>query len=128
MSKLRLEVVDDAHCSTRGARADGAPSETPRLSPPNLARLLGPQEPSAAGCNQDDANEAATAAANAAAADFAGAAPEGARCYICLEGGAGLVRGCACRGTAGYAHVGCLAAHAMELVGHVRAGLAAQAA
>ena len=27
MSKLRLEVIDDAPCSTRGARADGAPSE-----------------------------------------------------------------------------------------------------
>ena len=111
MSKLRLQIVDEAPCSTRGAPADGAPSETPRLSPPHLARLLGPREPTAADCNQDDADHAASLAANAAAAEFAGT-PPGARCYICLEGGAGLVRGCACRGTAGYAHVGCLAAHA----------------
>ena len=60
MSKLRLQIVDEAPCSTRGAPADGAPSETPRLSPPHLARLLGPQEPTAADCNQDEADHAAS--------------------------------------------------------------------
>ena len=35
---------------------------------------------------------------------------EGQTCYICLEDGSeeGLVRGCACRGAAGLAHVSCL--------------------
>ena len=64
MSKLRLQIVDEAPSANRGAAATRsaaeAPSETTRLSPPNLARLLGPQEPSAADCNQDDANEAAS--------------------------------------------------------------------
>ena len=81
------------------------------LSPPTIPRSAPPTAAEHAAA-VDDAREEAASAALAAAADFAGAAPEGARCYICLEGGAGLVRGCACRGTAGYAHVGCLAAHA----------------
>ena len=39
---------------------------------------------------------------------------KGQRCYICLEGGSeeGLVRGCACRGGSGFAHVSCLAEQA----------------
>jgi len=39
-------------------------------------------------------------------------------CYICMEGAAeeGLVRGCACRGAAGVAHVSCLARQAKILV------------
>ena len=41
----------------------------------------------------------------------------GRTCYICREGLTGtLVRGCACRGTAGFAHVGCLAYQARSLV------------
>ena len=42
----------------------------------------------------------------------------GQRCYICFEGDAeeGLVRGCACRGAAGFAHVSCLARQAKILV------------
>ena len=38
----------------------------------------------------------------------------GAACYICLddEAAEGLVRGCACRGESGYAHVSCLARQA----------------
>mmetsp|Transcript_6527 Transcript_6527/g.14345 ORF Transcript_6527/g.14345 Transcript_6527/m.14345 type:complete len:103 (+) Transcript_6527:377-685(+) len=39
--------------------------------------------------------------------------PEGATCWICLCGSNDddepLLRGCACRGDAGYAHVSCLA-------------------
>ena len=43
------------------------------------------------------------------------------RCYICLEAvhpdtNEGLVRGCACRGGAGFAHVSCLARQAKILV------------
>mmetsp|Transcript_26033 Transcript_26033/g.104162 ORF Transcript_26033/g.104162 Transcript_26033/m.104162 type:complete len:340 (-) Transcript_26033:258-1277(-) len=35
--------------------------------------------------------------------------PDDAVCYICLDGGDGLLRGCACRGpSAGFAHVDCL--------------------
>ena len=43
---------------------------------------------------------------------------EGQTCYICLEGDSeeGLVRMCACRGGAGFAHVSCLARQAKILV------------
>ena len=46
---------------------------------------------------------------------------EGQTCYICTEGikrdtGEGLVRMCACRGTAGFAHVSCLAEQAKILL------------
>ena len=43
---------------------------------------------------------------------------EGQTCYICLDGDAeeGLVRGCACRGAAGFAHVSCLARQAQVSV------------
>ena len=43
---------------------------------------------------------------------------EGQTCYICLEGGSeeGLVRMCACRGAAGFAHVSCLARQAQVSV------------
>ena len=43
---------------------------------------------------------------------------EGQKCYICLEDGSeeGLVRMCACRGGAGFAHVSCLARQAKILV------------
>ena len=42
---------------------------------------------------------------------------EGQTCYICLDGDAeeGLVRMCACRGAAGFAHVSCLAKQAKIL-------------
>ena len=43
----------------------------------------------------------------------------GQTCYICFDGGEGLVRGCACRGTAGFAHVSCLAEQAMVMVARV---------
>jgi hypothetical protein len=33
-------------------------------------------------------------------------------CYICLEGGDGLVRSCNCRGTGGFAHFACLVEYA----------------
>ena len=46
---------------------------------------------------------------------------KGQTCYICTEAlhwktKEGLVRGCACRGTAGFAHVSCLAEQARILV------------
>ena len=43
---------------------------------------------------------------------------EGQTCFICLDGDAeeGLVRGCSCRGGAGFAHVSCLAKQAKILV------------
>ena len=54
-------------------------------------------------------NWAVQTAAAACAADTAGQT-----CYICMDGAAeeGLVRGCACRGAAGVAHVSCLARQA----------------
>ena len=46
---------------------------------------------------------------------------KGQTCYICMEAvhsrtGEGVVRGCACRGTAGFAHVSCLAEQAKVVV------------
>jgi E3 ubiquitin-protein ligase DOA10 len=46
---------------------------------------------------------------------------KGQTCYICTEAvhartGEGLVRGCACRGTAGVAHVSCLVEQVKILV------------
>ena len=43
---------------------------------------------------------------------------DGQTCYICLEDGSeeGLVRMCACRGAAGFAHVSCLARQAKVLI------------
>ena len=56
-------------------------------------------------------NEAATAAVEACAEDL-----QGQTCYICTEAvnprTGGLVRGCSCRGTAGIAHMSCLAEQA----------------
>ena len=49
---------------------------------------------------------------------------KGQTCYICTEAlhwktKEGLVRGCSCRGTAGFAHVSCLAEQAKILMGEV---------
>ena len=48
---------------------------------------------------------------------------KGQMCFICMDGDAeeGLVRGCACRGTAGFAHVSCLAEQAKILVAEAEA-------
>jgi len=73
----------------------------------------------AGGAEQYNANarytEAVAVAAEACAADT-----EGQTCYICTEAlhwktKEGLVRGCSCRGTAGFAHVSCLAEQAKIL-------------
>ena len=58
-------------------------------------------------------NEAVQAAVEKCAADTAGQT-----CFICMDGAAaeGLVRGCACRGGAGFAHVSCLARQAQVAV------------
>ncbi len=57
------------------------------------------------------AAEAASVAEAACKSDVV----RGATCYICLTEGPGLVRGCACRGDAGYAHVRCLVRAEAEL-------------
>ena len=63
---------------------------------------------------------AAAPSSEAAVEDSRGACPECARawkectcaespsCWICLESSGELLRGCACRGTAGYLHIACL--------------------
>ena len=53
-------------------------------------------------------------AAEEAAVAATGAVPADATCRICYGDGedAGLVRGCACRGSAAYAHIECLAQEA----------------
>jgi tetratricopeptide (TPR) repeat protein len=74
----------------------------------------------AGGAEQYNANkkyaEAVAVAATACADDT-----KGQTCYICTQAlhwktKEGLVRGCACRGTAGFAHVSCLAEQAKILV------------
>ena len=74
----------------------------------------------AGGAEQYNANkkysEAVSVAAEACADDT-----KGQTCYICTQAlhwktKEGLVRGCACRGTAGFAHVSCLAEQAKILV------------
>ena len=74
----------------------------------------------AGGAEQYNANkkysEAISVAAEACAEDT-----KGQTCYICTQAlhwktKEGLVRGCACRGTAGFAHVSCLAEQAKILV------------
>ena len=57
--------------------------------------------------------EAVSVAVEKCAADTAGQ-----MCFICMDGAAeeGLVRGCACRGAAGVAHVSCLARQAQVAV------------
>ena len=74
----------------------------------------------AGGAEQYNANkkyaEAVAVAAEACAEDT-----KGQTCYICTEAvhrhtKEGLVRGCACRGTAGFAHVSCLAEQAKILI------------
>ena len=74
----------------------------------------------AGGAEQYHANkkyaEAVTVAAEACAEDT-----KGQTCYICTQAlhwktKEGLVRGCSCRGTAGFAHVSCLAEQAKILV------------
>ena len=65
-------------------------------------------------------NEAVQAAVEKCAADTAGRT-----CFICMDGAAaeGLVRGCACRGGAGYAHLSCLARGAQVAVERIADGL-----
>ena len=74
----------------------------------------------AGGAEQYNANEkyaeAVTVAAEACAEDT-----KGQTCYICTQAlhwktKEGLVRGCSCRGTAGFAHVSCLAEQAKILL------------
>ena len=78
----------------------------------------------AGGAEQYNANkkyaEAVGAAAEACADDV-----KGQTCYICTQAlhwktKEGLVRGCSCRGTAGFAHVSCLAKQAKVLVACLR--------
>ena len=58
--------------------------------------------------------EAVTVAAEACKEDA-----KGQKCYICGDDKEGLVRMCACRGTAGFAHVSCLAEQAKILMDEV---------
>ena len=46
----------------------------------------------------------------------------GGTCYVCYAGGEGLVRGCACRGESGIAHLSCLVQIAARVPTHIVAG------
>ena len=87
--------------------------------PLDPAPRFGSRFKKAGGAEQYNANkkyaEAVTVAAEACADDT-----KGQTCYICTQAlhwktKEGLVRGCACRGTAGFAHVSCLAEQAKIL-------------
>ena len=74
----------------------------------------------AGGAEQFHANTKYTEAV-AVAAEKCADDTKGQTCYICTQAlhwktKEGLVRGCACRGTAGFAHVSCLAEQAKVLV------------
>jgi hypothetical protein len=74
----------------------------------------------AGGAEQYNANKKYTEAV-AAAVEKCADDTKGQTCYICTQAlhwktKEGLVRGCACRGTAGFAHVSCLAEQAKLLV------------
>ena len=72
------------------------------------AELTATAEPPLLGPDQADQKyeEASVVAVNACAEDT-----KGQTCWICFDDGSkeGLVRGCACRGGAGFAHLSCLA-------------------
>ena len=75
------------------------------------------------GAEQYNANTKYTAAV-AVAAEACADDTKGQTCYICTQAlhwktKEGLVRGCSCRGTAGFAHVSCLAEQAKILVAEV---------
>ena len=77
----------------------------------------------AGGAEQYNANEK-YAEAVAVAAEACAHDTKGQTCYICTQAlhwktKEGLVRGCACRGTAGFAHVSCLAEQAKILFAEV---------
>ncbi len=77
----------------------------------------------AGGAEQYNANEK-YAEAVAVAAEACADDTKGQTCYICTQAlhwktKEGLVRGCACRGTAGFAHVSCLAEQAKILFAEV---------
>ena len=77
----------------------------------------------AGGAEQYNANTKYTEAV-AVAAEECAEDTKGQTCYICTQAlhwktKEGLVRGCACRGTAGFAHVSCLAEQAKILVAEV---------
>jgi tetratricopeptide (TPR) repeat protein len=74
----------------------------------------------AGGAEQYNANQKYTAAV-AVAVEACAEDTKGQTCFICTQAlhwktKEGLVRGCACRGTAGFAHVSCLAEQAKILV------------
>jgi len=74
----------------------------------------------AGGAEQYNANQKYTEAV-AVAAEACAEDTKGQTCYICTQAlhrhtKEGLVRGCSCRGTAGFAHVSCLAEQAKILV------------
>ena len=74
----------------------------------------------AGGAEQYNANKRYTEAV-AVAAEACAEDTKGQTCYICTQAlhwktKEGLVRGCSCRGTAGFAHVSCLAEQAKILV------------
>jgi tetratricopeptide (TPR) repeat protein len=74
----------------------------------------------AGGAEQYNANKKYTEAV-AVAAEACAEDTEGQTCYICTQAlhwktKEGLVRGCACRGTSGFAHVSCLAEQAKILL------------
>ncbi len=103
-------------CSTRYCGAECQKQHWEQCGHDKLCKTI----KKAGGAEQYHANTK-YAAAVAVAAEACAADTKGQTCYICTQAlhwktKEGLVRGCACRGTAGFAHVSCLAEQAKILV------------
>ena len=112
--------------TTRTKPSYGCPFKPPPLTSPFIAAVVMAElvvaVPPLLRADQAEQryNEAVQAAVEKCAADTAGRT-----CFICMDGAAaeGLVRGCACRGGAGYAHLSCLARGAQVAVERSADGL-----
>ena len=120
-SKCHFKLV-----TTRTKPSYGCPFKPPPLTSPFIAAVVMAElvvaVPPLLRADQAEQryNEAVQAAVEKCAADTAGRT-----CFICMDGAAaeGLVRGCACRGGAGYAHLSCLARGAQVAVERSADGL-----
>ncbi len=103
-------------CSTRYCGAECQKQHWESGGHDKLCKLI----KKAGGAEQYNANNKCTEAV-AVAVEKCAEDTKGQTCYICTQAvhwktKEGLVRGCACRGTAGFAHVSCLAEQAKILI------------
>ena len=107
-------------CSTRYCGAECQKQHWEQGGHDKLCKLI----KKSGGAEQYNANKKYTEAV-AVAAEACAEDTKGQMCYICTQAlhwktKEGLVRGCSCRGTAGFAHVSCLAEQAKILVAEAK--------